>query len=396
MNRKVYCLENVINIGKREIKKLEQQEINLLNMSNRKLAVLERENPDTYRGVLWLRENIGRFKSVVHEPIMLCLDVKNNNYAKYIETHVGRADLESFVCEDPDDMNLLLKELREVRKLRKVNGVHSNPTPMERFAKPFKERELEKYGFVSYLSDMYTAPLAVNAFLCQQKNLHQVPFFKEENNYTDELKNKLQTFYIGNLKFTAKRSKYSRELSTGIDDIGSRRVIRLADTIDKNGLENVKAELVKKKQALQNNETRYNQLQTVIDNSRLKVKKFTEEIQVLEAKKKEFSKATAELAMKEEFLKNLLQPKTNLEVEKARIKQKKIDLVRDLCERMKSGKEKVGTCAKLDLEKRSKQLQLQNIETENQDQTDMLKELERLVQRRCAMITKPMFLIRTV
>ena len=153
---------------------------------------------------------------------------------------------------------------------------------------------------------------------------------------------------------------------------------------------------MKKKQALQNNETRYNQLQTVIDNSRLKVKKFTEEIQVLEAKKKEFSKATAELAMKEEFLKNLLQPKTNLEVEKARIKQKKIDLVRDLCERMKSGKEKVGTCAKLDLEKRSKQLQLQNIETENQDQTDMLKELERLVQRRCAMITQPMFLIRTV
>ena len=48
--------------------------------------------------MLWLRENTDKFKCRVHEPIMLCLDVKSE-YARYVETHVGRADLEGFVCE---------------------------------------------------------------------------------------------------------------------------------------------------------------------------------------------------------------------------------------------------------------------------------------------------------
>ena len=54
---------------------------------------------DAYRGVLWLRENQDKFKSRVHEPIMLCLNLVKSEYARYVETHVGRADLEGFVCE---------------------------------------------------------------------------------------------------------------------------------------------------------------------------------------------------------------------------------------------------------------------------------------------------------
>lgn len=356
---------------------MRKQEEDLLSKKNRKLMVLEQQNPDTYHGVLWLRENLDKFKSKVHEPIMLCMDVKNADYSKYLESIVGRADLDGFVCEDPDDMNLLLKELREVKKLRKVNAVHSNPTPKERFSSPFKEHELRKYGFVAYLCEMYEAPLAVNAYLCQQKSLHQVPFFKEENEYTDDLKSKFQTFYIGGLKFTAKRSRYSKELSTGIDDISSWRVIRLADCIDTDALKNVKAEIENKKKAMENNINRLNQKNQSILNMRLKLNEVTKEIQGLESKKKEFNKAKAELDMKVVFLKSLAQPKCNIEEEKAKIKLKKIELVRELCERMKSGKEKAGACARLDLEKRCKQLQLQNIETENQDQTDQLKELEK-------------------
>lgn len=356
---------------------MKKQEEDLLNKKNRNLMVLEQQNPDTYKGVLWLRENLDKFKSKVHEPIMLCMDVKNTDYSKYLEFHIGRADLDGFVCEDPDDMNLLLKELREVKKLRKVNAVHSNPTPKEKFSSPFREHELRKFGFVAYLCEMYEAPLAVNAYLCQQKNLHQVPFFKEENEHTDDLKNKFQSFYIGGLKFTAKRSKYSKELSTGIDDISSRRPIRLSDNIDTSALENVKAELENKKKALENNTNRLNQKNQSIHNMRLKMDDLTAEIQGLESKKKEFNKAKAELDMKVVVLKSLAQPKCNIEEEKAKIKRKKIELVRELCERMKSGKEKAGACARLDLEKRCKQLQLQNIETENQDQTDQLKELEK-------------------
>ena len=33
---------------------------------------------------------------------------------------------------------------------------------------------VQKYGFLGYLSDSYDAPDAINSYLCQQKNLHEV------------------------------------------------------------------------------------------------------------------------------------------------------------------------------------------------------------------------------
>jgi len=41
-----------------------------------------------------VQDNRHLFKGQVHDPIMLCLDVKERGYANYVETHVGRADLE--------------------------------------------------------------------------------------------------------------------------------------------------------------------------------------------------------------------------------------------------------------------------------------------------------------
>ena len=39
------------------------------------------------------------FAGEVHEPIMLLLEIKDENFSKFIEYTIGRADLEAFVCE---------------------------------------------------------------------------------------------------------------------------------------------------------------------------------------------------------------------------------------------------------------------------------------------------------
>jgi hypothetical protein len=82
---------------------------------------------------------------------MLCLDVKDIGYANYVETHVGRADLEGFVCEDPEDVNLLLKKLREEMNLRKINAFHSNPEDPATFNKPYSNEELVDYDLDCYI-----------------------------------------------------------------------------------------------------------------------------------------------------------------------------------------------------------------------------------------------------
>ena len=48
----------------------------------------------TFNYLSRVQDNRHLFKGQVHDPIMLCLDVKERGYANYVETHVGRADLE--------------------------------------------------------------------------------------------------------------------------------------------------------------------------------------------------------------------------------------------------------------------------------------------------------------
>ena len=71
---------------------------------------------------------------------------------------------------------------------------------------------------------MYSVPGAVHAYICRLKALRQLHVFREEdNNY---------------VQLTRKR-KYSGELSPGMEDIGSRKVIRLAATVGRQEVDRI-------------------------------------------------------------------------------------------------------------------------------------------------------------
>ena len=57
---------------------------------------------------------------------------------------------------------------------------------------------------------MYVAPDAVNAYLCRQKRLHEVPVFRSENSHSDKLKKLFLQYYINKNKFSSRKSKYSQ------------------------------------------------------------------------------------------------------------------------------------------------------------------------------------------
>ena len=270
-----------------------------------------------------LRQNLDKFKAPVHEPIMLSIDVKDKELARYVESHIGRADLEGFICEDPDDVNHLTKQLREVKKLRKINAFHSNPDPPSRFVPKVSKEELKKYELVDYISDMYTAPDAVHAYLCRQKALHQVPVFKQENEMSGDLKSKFSNYYIGTHKFNSKRSKYSGEISTGMEDIGGRQVIRLAATVDTVKAESLKADLAKKDKEISANLVRLGNIATTCKNIKAGIEKTTEEINKLKAVKREFSGKQSQLDMKRRTLEQMMKPKFNLQSERQQIQTEK-------------------------------------------------------------------------
>merc|ERR1719266_407401 len=183
--------------------------------------------------------------------------------------------------------------------------------------------ELERFDFIEYLSDMYDAPDAVNAYLCRQKNLHHVPVFREENTNSGQLKQKFNNYYIGHQKFNVRKSKYSGELSTGTDDIGGRQVRRLLGAVDREEMGRVRNELETKTKMREQQRKRVETMQTTCNNVKAEIERLNKEISDLRSLKKEHSRLANELAMKQRTLEQLATPRTDLGAERRRIKEER-------------------------------------------------------------------------
>ncbi|XP_075684088.1 structural maintenance of chromosomes protein 5 isoform X2 [Rhinoderma darwinii] len=184
---------------------------NLLNLKEEKL---QKRFADTYNAVLWFRENKERFKKRVCLPIMLEINVKSHQHAKYVENHISMNDMRAFVFESQEDMDTFLKEVRDNRRLR-VNAVCS---PQESFAdrNPSKPiTELEHYGFFSYLRELFDAPYPVMNYLVSQYMVHNVPVGTDKTRHMIEKVIKetgLRQMYTAEERYITKVSAYSNNV----------------------------------------------------------------------------------------------------------------------------------------------------------------------------------------
>lgn len=116
-----YQIENVINPCVVTI----DSKINSLNsVAESKLNFLQQHQNDTYTAIMWLRKNQKMFRGRIYEPLIMEINVRSNEYCKYIENCVRFQDMLAFTCEESEDMNKFLKLMRVDEKL-KVNAVHS-------------------------------------------------------------------------------------------------------------------------------------------------------------------------------------------------------------------------------------------------------------------------------
>ena len=135
-------------------------------------------------------------------------DNAEENDALYLESRIGFQDLESFVCQDADDMNLLMNILRNEKGWKRTNVVQS--LPMSR-PPTWKERPNEgDLGFRCTVFDLFSAPQDIKNFLCSRKGIHKVPIFRSEHPDQERFPIRL----IGTSCVTTKRSTYSNNFST--------------------------------------------------------------------------------------------------------------------------------------------------------------------------------------
>ncbi|XP_021236261.1 structural maintenance of chromosomes protein 5 [Numida meleagris] len=213
----------------------------LNNIIKMKEEALQGKFQDTHSALMWLRKNKHKFKKEVCEPMMLTINVKDNKHAKYIENHISTNDIKAFVFESQEDMELFLVELRDRQKLR-VNAVCA---PDKSCAETLPSRpieELHRYGFFSYLRELFDAPLPVMSYLCFQYHVHEVPVGTEKTRNMIERvikETKLKQIYTAEEKYTVRVSVYTKlTFSTNVCLRPAQFLNHSVDTDERRQLEN--------------------------------------------------------------------------------------------------------------------------------------------------------------
>ncbi|XP_041314376.1 structural maintenance of chromosomes protein 5 isoform X3 [Pyrgilauda ruficollis] len=228
--------------GKRIIDRLGQLN-NIMHMKEENLKMRFR---DTHSALMWLRNNKDKFKKKTCEPMMLEINMKDSRHAKYIENHISSNDMRAFVFECQEDMETFLVEVRDRQKLR-VNAVCA---PAESCAENLPSRpieELHRYGFYSYLRELFDAPPPVMSYLCYQYHVHNVPVGTQKTRDMIERviqETNLRHMYTAEEKYIIKVSSYTKQnLSSNICLKEAQYLTSSVDTEERGQLENQRQDI---------------------------------------------------------------------------------------------------------------------------------------------------------
>ncbi|NXK89107.1 SMC5 protein, partial [Formicarius rufipectus] len=200
----------------REEKRIIDHLEHLNNIMKMKEENLKGRFQDTYSALMWLRKNKDKFKKRVCEPMMLEINTRDSRHAKYVENHISGDDMRAFVFESQEDMETFLAEIRDHQKLR-VNAVcaPAKSCAESRPSRPIKE--FHRYGFFSYLRELFDAPHPVMSYLCFQYRVHEVPVGTEKTREMIERvlqETRFRQIYTAEEKYMVKVSSYTNLMLT--------------------------------------------------------------------------------------------------------------------------------------------------------------------------------------
>lgn len=183
------------------------------NVANVRLQALQKSDLDTYKAVMWLRENGGFFKEKVFEPVMLSVSIRKQAMVSAVEGCINWAAMKTFVCQTEEDYDLFGRLVAGRQGLR-VNFCHrENARPLSSFNRPVSRQVLESYGFEDFVIDLIDGPEPVLQYLCHDLHLESIPVGRDERKIdirAVEQSGKFQRYITGHSLHTLSRSQYGQ------------------------------------------------------------------------------------------------------------------------------------------------------------------------------------------
>ncbi|SAM05558.1 hypothetical protein [Absidia glauca] len=251
------------------------------NINHIRLESLKRYQNDTFKAVVWYRENKSLFRGQVFGPIQLAINLKDKRYAEHVESALGGKDsshLRTFVFEYAEDYKKFMAELVDKQKLRLTAGWPGNIDVSAVTRTPCTDQTLkERYGLDHFVINLIDGPPMVLAYLCQQAHINNYPVGLRNLNKNQIEKiveeSNFQRFVVENNSYRVKKYSFGRGGSQTTVHPNPPAVV-LNDTMDK---------------AL------YEQKVNELKELEIMAAAIDSEIQLLQKKKAEFSQKIAEL-----------------------------------------------------------------------------------------------------
>ncbi|CAO1426736.1 unnamed protein product [Diamesa hyperborea] len=310
-------LDEKINPG---IHAVERKIANRANIKNQRVEKLKTNFEDTYKAYVWLQDNRDQFEGHIYDPIIIEINVKSKNDAKYIENTIGIKDLISFTCTKKQDMAKLIKKLRNEMSLA-VNVAFVEDSNEIEFEPNYDIKELEQYGFYSYLLDMIEGPIPILNFLCRLYGIHNIAV-GDDTTYeiADQIPSQISKFFSTNHRFTVSISRYSKAKSSSCNVISDKNMLNI--TLDKREHEKEQQTLAKLKRECDQQKNNRNSIETEIKAAEIKLNEHKADLKNMQDKLALVRQLSERVRRRETELARIQSRNINVDEERIKFKNK--------------------------------------------------------------------------
>ncbi|KAL6129720.1 hypothetical protein ACLB2K_073069 [Fragaria x ananassa] len=248
------------------------------NASSKLLLALQKTGAykifDAYN---WLKEHRHEFNRDVYGPVLLEVNVSDRRHADYLEDHVAYYVWKSFITQDSQDRDCL------VRNLKSFDVPVLNYVGNESQQEPFHiSEEMSAVGIHSRLDQVFDAPTAVKEVLTSQFGLDRSYIgSRQTDQKADQVSNLgILDFWTPDNHYRCTVSRYGGHVSSSVEPVGRSKLLLCGvDTGEIDGLKSNKTELEESVATLQESVRLLQVEQREIEDEEAKLRKEREEIQ---------------------------------------------------------------------------------------------------------------------
>jgi chromosome segregation ATPase len=244
------------------MKNVRQEKLNKMRQANltQQIAAIE-----------WLDRNRATLKGKAYEPMFLLINIKDQNYAKYVESLIPYRELTSmFLFENSEDLALFYKQ-----SFKNVNSGLVPNKAMSAYRPRLDINDLKAHGFTTYIREQIDAPEDVLLYLCAFHQIHSIPIgsaatHKNIANILNQMPD-ITRCYTHTHSYSVSKSRYGGHLSTQSSDINSQSYW-LSNSVDQSQIKHKESDLAQIQANLEAiDEKARNAKETLLDIERRKI-----------------------------------------------------------------------------------------------------------------------------